>query len=77
MFLVPLFALALPHLSLELTSLLSLRWLSRLNMAAVGYAERERIRQEQGQGSESDRCRRAPNILISVFQFLSNKPSCC
>uniref|UniRef100_A0AAV2L518 PH domain-containing protein n=1 Tax=Knipowitschia caucasica TaxID=637954 RepID=A0AAV2L518_KNICA len=23
------------------------RWLSRLNMAAVGYAERERIRQEQ------------------------------
>uniref|UniRef100_I3JH51 Connector enhancer of kinase suppressor of Ras 2 n=1 Tax=Oreochromis niloticus TaxID=8128 RepID=I3JH51_ORENI len=27
------------------------RWLSRLNMAAVGYAERERIRQEQGEGS--------------------------
>uniref|UniRef100_H2SL91 Connector enhancer of kinase suppressor of Ras 2 n=1 Tax=Takifugu rubripes TaxID=31033 RepID=H2SL91_TAKRU len=32
------------------------RWLSRLNMAAVGYAERERIRQEQGQDywSESE-----------------------
>lgn len=29
----------------------SVRWLSRLNMAAVGYAERERIRQEQGEGS--------------------------
>uniref|UniRef100_A0A3B5AFY2 Connector enhancer of kinase suppressor of Ras 2 n=1 Tax=Stegastes partitus TaxID=144197 RepID=A0A3B5AFY2_9TELE len=27
------------------------RWLSRLNMAAVGYAERERMRQEQGEGS--------------------------
>lgn len=27
------------------------RWLSRLNMAAVGYAERERLRQEQGEGS--------------------------
>uniref|UniRef100_A0A3Q0SYP1 Connector enhancer of kinase suppressor of Ras 2a n=1 Tax=Amphilophus citrinellus TaxID=61819 RepID=A0A3Q0SYP1_AMPCI len=27
------------------------RWLSRLNMAAVGYAERERIRQDQGEGS--------------------------
>lgn len=25
------------------------RWLSRLNMAAAGYAERERIRQEQGE----------------------------
>lgn len=24
------------------------RWLSRLNMAAVGYAERERMRQDQG-----------------------------
>uniref|UniRef100_A0A8C5GLE7 Connector enhancer of kinase suppressor of ras 2 n=1 Tax=Gouania willdenowi TaxID=441366 RepID=A0A8C5GLE7_GOUWI len=32
------------------------RWLSRLNMAAVGYAERERIRQEQGENywSESE-----------------------
>uniref|UniRef100_A0A8C4ZW61 Connector enhancer of kinase suppressor of Ras 2a n=1 Tax=Gadus morhua TaxID=8049 RepID=A0A8C4ZW61_GADMO len=30
------------------------RWLSRLNMAAVGYAERERIRQEQDYWSESD-----------------------
>uniref|UniRef100_A0AAQ5XLJ6 Connector enhancer of kinase suppressor of Ras 2 n=1 Tax=Amphiprion ocellaris TaxID=80972 RepID=A0AAQ5XLJ6_AMPOC len=33
------------------------RWLSRLNMAAVGYAERERIRQEQGEAdywSESE-----------------------
>uniref|UniRef100_A0A8C4NWF1 Connector enhancer of kinase suppressor of Ras 2a n=1 Tax=Dicentrarchus labrax TaxID=13489 RepID=A0A8C4NWF1_DICLA len=32
------------------------RWLSRLNMAAVGYAERERIRQEQGEDywSESE-----------------------
>uniref|UniRef100_A0A8C2A852 Connector enhancer of kinase suppressor of Ras 2a n=1 Tax=Cyprinus carpio TaxID=7962 RepID=A0A8C2A852_CYPCA len=27
------------------------RWLSRLNMAAAGYAERERIRQEQGENS--------------------------
>lgn len=27
----------------------SVRWLSRLNMAAVGHAERERIRQEQGE----------------------------
>ncbi|GAA6076045.1 connector enhancer of kinase suppressor of ras 2 isoform X3, partial [Tachysurus ichikawai] len=26
------------------------RWLSRLNMAAAGYAEREKIRQEQGEG---------------------------
>uniref|UniRef100_A0AAQ4Q8C5 Connector enhancer of kinase suppressor of Ras 2 n=1 Tax=Gasterosteus aculeatus aculeatus TaxID=481459 RepID=A0AAQ4Q8C5_GASAC len=30
------------------------RWLSRLNMAAVGYAERERIRQEQDYWSESE-----------------------
>ncbi|CAL8323013.1 unnamed protein product [Boreogadus saida] len=30
------------------------RWLSRLNMAAVGHAERERIRQEQDYWSESD-----------------------
>uniref|UniRef100_A0A3Q2E4A2 Connector enhancer of kinase suppressor of Ras 2a n=1 Tax=Cyprinodon variegatus TaxID=28743 RepID=A0A3Q2E4A2_CYPVA len=30
------------------------RWLSRLNMAAVGYAERERMRQEQDYWSESD-----------------------
>ncbi|XP_074549570.1 connector enhancer of kinase suppressor of ras 2 isoform X1 [Halichoeres trimaculatus] len=30
------------------------RWLSRLNQAAVGYAERERIRQEQDYWSESD-----------------------
>uniref|UniRef100_A0A3B4YRJ2 Connector enhancer of kinase suppressor of Ras 2a n=1 Tax=Seriola lalandi dorsalis TaxID=1841481 RepID=A0A3B4YRJ2_SERLL len=32
------------------------RWLSRLNMAAVGYAERERMRQEQGEDywSESE-----------------------
>ncbi|XP_048030683.1 connector enhancer of kinase suppressor of ras 2 isoform X14 [Megalobrama amblycephala] len=30
------------------------RWLSRLNMAAAGYAERERIRQEQDYWSESD-----------------------
>ncbi|KAL4624704.1 connector enhancer of kinase suppressor of ras 2 isoform X4 [Arapaima gigas] len=28
------------------------RWLSRLNMAAAGYAERERIRQEQGERAE-------------------------
>ncbi|XP_019725248.1 connector enhancer of kinase suppressor of ras 2-like [Hippocampus comes] len=32
------------------------RWLSRLNMAAVGYAERERIRQEQGELSFRKRC---------------------
>uniref|UniRef100_A0A8C6M273 Connector enhancer of kinase suppressor of Ras 2a n=1 Tax=Nothobranchius furzeri TaxID=105023 RepID=A0A8C6M273_NOTFU len=30
------------------------RWLSRLNMAAVGYAERERQRQEQDYWSESE-----------------------
>ncbi|XP_055006937.1 connector enhancer of kinase suppressor of ras 2 [Boleophthalmus pectinirostris] len=30
------------------------RWLSRLNQAAVGYAERERMRQEQDYWSESD-----------------------
>uniref|UniRef100_A0A9J7WXL7 Connector enhancer of kinase suppressor of Ras 2 n=1 Tax=Cyprinus carpio carpio TaxID=630221 RepID=A0A9J7WXL7_CYPCA len=30
------------------------RWLSRLNMAAAGYAERERIRQEQDYWSESE-----------------------
>uniref|UniRef100_A0A665X599 Connector enhancer of kinase suppressor of Ras 2 n=1 Tax=Echeneis naucrates TaxID=173247 RepID=A0A665X599_ECHNA len=30
------------------------RWLSRLNMAAVGYAERERMRQEQDYWSESE-----------------------
>ncbi|XP_073796877.1 connector enhancer of kinase suppressor of ras 2 isoform X21 [Danio rerio] len=30
------------------------RWLSRLNMAAAGYAERERIRQEHDYWSESD-----------------------
>uniref|UniRef100_A0A8D3A266 Connector enhancer of kinase suppressor of Ras 2a n=1 Tax=Scophthalmus maximus TaxID=52904 RepID=A0A8D3A266_SCOMX len=30
------------------------RWLSRLNMAAVGYAERERLRQEQDYWSESE-----------------------
>ncbi|XP_056155454.1 connector enhancer of kinase suppressor of ras 2 [Lampris incognitus] len=30
------------------------RWLSRLNMAAVGYAERERIRQDQDYWSESE-----------------------
>ncbi|KAF3836250.1 hypothetical protein F7725_028808 [Dissostichus mawsoni] len=30
------------------------RWLSRLNMAAVGHAERERIRQEQDYWSESE-----------------------
>ncbi|KAI1891257.1 hypothetical protein AGOR_G00141910 [Albula goreensis] len=30
------------------------RWLSRLNMAAAGYAERERIRQDQDYWSESD-----------------------
>ncbi|KAK7881137.1 hypothetical protein WMY93_029546 [Mugilogobius chulae] len=30
------------------------RWLSRLNMAAVGYAERERMRQDQDYWSESD-----------------------
>lgn len=30
------------------------RWLSRLNMAAVGYAERERLRQDQDYWSESD-----------------------
>uniref|UniRef100_A0A8C9S6A5 Connector enhancer of kinase suppressor of Ras 2 n=1 Tax=Scleropages formosus TaxID=113540 RepID=A0A8C9S6A5_SCLFO len=28
------------------------RWLSRLNMGAVGFAERERIRQEQGERAE-------------------------
>lgn len=28
------------------------RWLSRLNMAASGYAEREKIRQEQGEGGD-------------------------
>ena len=32
----------------------SIRWLSRLNMAAVGYAERERMRQEQGEDSFGD-----------------------
>ncbi|XP_041088900.1 connector enhancer of kinase suppressor of ras 2 isoform X4 [Polyodon spathula] len=30
------------------------RWLSRLNMAAAGYAERERIKQDQDYWSESD-----------------------
>ncbi|XP_075903743.1 connector enhancer of kinase suppressor of ras 2 [Nelusetta ayraudi] len=30
------------------------RWLSRLNMAAVGYAERERMRQDQDYWSESE-----------------------
>ncbi|KAM6900378.1 connector enhancer of kinase suppressor of ras 2 [Xenentodon cancila] len=30
------------------------RWLSRLNVAAVGYAERERMRQEQDYWSESE-----------------------
>lgn len=32
------------------------RWLSRLNMAAAGYAERERIRQEQGKKGEATKC---------------------
>ncbi|XP_018590274.1 connector enhancer of kinase suppressor of ras 2-like isoform X1 [Scleropages formosus] len=31
------------------------RWLSRLNMAAAGYTEQERIRQDQDYWSESDR----------------------
>lgn len=34
--------------------LVFLRWLSRLNMAAVGYAERERMRQEQGKDGRMD-----------------------
>lgn len=49
------FAFCLCHKSeLERPSGFSLppvRWLSRLNMAAVGYAERERMRQEQGERS--------------------------
>ncbi|XP_077591716.1 connector enhancer of kinase suppressor of ras 2 isoform X2 [Stigmatopora nigra] len=37
------------------------RWLSRLNMAAVGYAERERIRQDQDYWSESEHEDDAPS----------------
>lgn len=40
------------------------RWLSRLNMAAAGYAERERIRQEQG---ENTRCREVMGFLKVRF----------
>lgn len=42
------------------------RWLSRLNMAAAGYAERERIRQEQGKKVG------ATQFELQTIQFNSN-----
>lgn len=39
------------------------RWLSRLNMAAAGFAERERIRQEQG---ENTRCGKVMGFESSI-----------
>lgn len=48
------------------------RWLSRLNMAAVGYAERERMRQEQGQCSfHLSYCTRTSCVISPIdFNYL-------
>lgn len=57
------------------------RWLSRLNMAAAGYAERERIRQEQGENTCSKFMGSIPRTLnakevafnVNVYQMCKCK----
>ena len=36
--------------SCNVTDICYFRWLNRINMLTAGYAERERIKQEQGKG---------------------------
>ena len=56
---------------------LSVRWLSRLNMAAVGYAERERIRQEQGerliQSLSTKHTNTPPHAALTLVYSLPDK----